>query len=59
VCSVAKPFYLVQEYMNKGDLLTVLRKDLGQTLDNLALVSIARQVAEGMEYLESKKLIHR
>lgn len=45
--------------MNKGDLLTVLTQDKGQTLNMPALIYIASQVAEGMEYLESKKFVHR
>lgn len=58
VCFIQRPFLIVYEYMVKGSLLDFLRQD-SKTLQFADLVKIASQVASGMEYLETKHLIHR
>lgn len=59
VCSHEEPIYIVQEYMSKGSLLDFLREGAGKYLQFEDLIYIAAQIASGMEYLESKQLIHR
>ncbi|XP_054286422.1 tyrosine-protein kinase Src64B [Macrosteles quadrilineatus] len=58
VCSKEEPVYIVQEYMNKGSLLELLR-NIDKQLQFADLIYIAAQVASGMAYLELKQLIHR
>ncbi|XP_058138099.1 LOW QUALITY PROTEIN: megakaryocyte-associated tyrosine-protein kinase [Dasypus novemcinctus] len=51
--------YLVMEHVSKGNLVNFLRTR-GRALVNVAqLLQFSLHVAEGMEYLESKRLVHR
>lgn len=59
VCSKEEPIYIVTEFMNKGSLLELLRRDEGKALSFMELVYIGAQVSSGMAYLESRQLIHR
>ncbi|CAI4225789.1 unnamed protein product [Auanema sp. JU1783] len=58
VCTREEPFYIITEYMCNGSLLQYLRSD-GNNLAIQALVDMAAQVANGMMYLEERKLVHR
>ncbi|CAB3408663.1 unnamed protein product [Caenorhabditis bovis] len=58
VCTREEPFYIITEYMSNGSLLHYLRND-GNTLGIQALVDMAAQIANGMMYLEERKLVHR
>ena len=54
-----KPVFIVTEFMEKGSLLEYLRsrgRDIIQKQDQFGF---ARDVADGMAYLEHKDLIHR
>ncbi|CAD6184941.1 unnamed protein product [Caenorhabditis auriculariae] len=58
VCTREEPFYIITEYMSNGSLLHYLRND-GSALGIQALVDMASQIANGMTYLEERKLVHR
>lgn len=58
VCTVGEPYYIVTEYMRNGSLLHYLRND-NNRLSIHALVDMCAQIASGMMYLESRKLVHR
>lgn len=71
VCSQGEPLLIVTEYMANGSLLDFLRKHKDNkgnsnsanpnstTLNLPDLLDMAAQIASGMAYLESEKLIHR
>lgn len=60
VCSKAEPLLIITEYMSKGSLLEYLRNNIeGKNLKLPDLIDMAYQIANGMAYLESMKLIHR
>ena len=59
VCTQEKPFYIVTELMEHGNLLDYLTKGEGQHLKLPELVDIGALVANGMAYLESQCCIHR
>ena len=71
VCSVHKPFSMIFEYMDLGDLCTFLREASGlcgngeedeaseSLLSEAELLSIALQVVQGMVYISSLHLVHR
>lgn len=44
VCSKEEPIFIVTEYMNKGSLLELLRRDEGKALTFMELVYIGAQV---------------
>ncbi len=44
VCSKEEPIFIVTEYMNKGSLLDLLRRDEGKALTFMELVYIGAQV---------------
>jgi len=46
------------EYMNHGSLLSYLREK-GNATTETDLFDMAKQICDGMEYLESKKVIHK
>uniref|UniRef100_A0A915N5C3 Tyrosine-protein kinase n=1 Tax=Meloidogyne javanica TaxID=6303 RepID=A0A915N5C3_MELJA len=58
VCTVGEPYYIITEFMRNGSLLHYLR-NLNNRLSIHALVDTCAQVASGMMYLESRKLVHR
>ena len=59
VCTRELPFFIVTEYMPKGNLLDYLRGPDGKDLEAVTLVYMAQQVAGAMAYLESLNMIHR
>ncbi|XP_056404325.1 tyrosine-protein kinase Srms-like [Hyla sarda] len=59
VCSIGEPVYIVTELMVKGNLNDYLKGTEGSRLTNAHFVNIICQVADGMEYLEKKHVVHR
>lgn len=59
VCSQGEPLLIVTEFMCNGSLLDFLRKREGKLLKINDLLDMAAQIASGMAFLESQKLIHR
>jgi len=59
VCTRELPFYIITEYMSKGNLLDYLRGPDGKDIEAVTLVIMAQQVAAAMAYLEGKNMIHR
>ena len=59
VCTREAPFYIITEYMNKGNLLEYLRKSDRSKVPPTTLMFMATQIAAGMAYLESKNFIDR
>ncbi|XP_050431767.1 tyrosine-protein kinase Fer isoform X2 [Adelges cooleyi] len=58
ICVQKQPIMIVMELVAGGSLLTYLRNN-SKTLTVLQLVSMCRDAAAGMMYLESKNCIHR
>lgn len=60
VCSKEEPLLIITQYMSNGSLLEYLRNNPeGKNLKLIDLIDMAYQIANGMAYLESMKLIHR
>ena len=59
VCSQEEPIYIITELMKHGSLLDYLQKGEGRRLIVPQLIDIARQVADGMAFLEAHHYIHR
>ena len=54
-----KPVFIVTEFMEKGPLVEYLRLQGRDVIRKKDQLEFARDVADGMAYLESKYLIHR
>jgi mitogen-activated protein kinase kinase kinase 13 len=57
VCTQAPCYCVVMEYCSEGQLFDILRT--GREIPPRLVFSWARQIAHGMHYLHSKKIIHR
>ncbi|XP_008300402.1 megakaryocyte-associated tyrosine-protein kinase [Stegastes partitus] len=54
-----KGLHIVTELMTKGNLVNFLRTRGRSVVNSAQLIRFSLDVCEGMEYLESKKLVHR
>ena len=54
-----KPVFIVTEFMEKGSLVEYLRSPGRAVIRKQDQLGFARDVADGMAYLEHKELIHR
>jgi len=59
ICDDDSDMFIVTEFMDKGDLLKVLRSPEGRQLDGSDLLAICHQICLGMVYLESREFVHR
>jgi serine/threonine protein kinase len=59
VCTREPPFYIVTEFMSRGNLLDRLREADRRELPEVILLYMATQVAAAMSYLEARNYIHR
>lgn len=61
VCTKSEPWFMVSEFMEYGDLKSVLvkLKEKGQKLTPAELVNIDQHIAAGMLFLSSKQFVHR
>ena len=59
VCTREPPFYIITEFMPNGNLLDYLRNCNQDDVSADLLIHMASQVASGMEYLETMRIIHR
>lgn len=58
ICVQKQPIMIVMELVEGGSLLMFLRKNAA-SLDQRRMMSMCRDTAAGMRYLESKNCIHR
>ncbi|XP_053386430.1 tyrosine-protein kinase SRK2-like isoform X2 [Mercenaria mercenaria] len=59
LCTQSPPFWIITDTLTKGDLLTYLRQDMGTGLNFDSLLYFASQIADAMDYLSEKKIVHR
>jgi fyn-related kinase len=58
VCTMEEPFYIITEYMVNGSLLSYLRDKQNQ-LNVGPMIDMCALIANGMKYLEERKLVNR
>jgi len=58
VCTQQIPYFIITEFMEKGNLLDYLREPEGADLQPETLVHMGKQIACGMDYLEKLNILH-
>ncbi|KAE9555743.1 hypothetical protein FO519_001095 [Halicephalobus sp. NKZ332] len=58
VCTREEPFYIILEFLENGSLLQFLRNEWNQ-ISEQAMIDMSGQIANGMKYLEERRLVHR